>query len=227
MSSFRNNHHKSTINPEILRKARRIVEIYDKDTYSNVRTNTILVDLQMFIQNGCFTIDDRTRQFLYRYLKSKEPNVIPGSILCTSISSITKDQGKLVYQTKEKNKFQWMNVSSCFLEKSSFINWNCPFSQQVFDNTYIDSNKIFSDIPTRRKYEKENIVPIHMDKEIIYPVIINNSYRELVNINKNSGYFVAGEEKMFPFISDRNHYEYRWFGLNTVTLHIVYSYYTP
>lgn len=227
MSSFKDNLHKSTINPEILRKAKRIVEIYDEQNHSNVRTNTMLVDLQMFIKNGCFTIDDRTIQFVYRHIKSIEPNVIPGSILCTSISCLTNDRGKLTYQTKEKNRYQWLTVSGCFLTKSSHITWNCPFSQQVFDNTYIDSKKVFDDIPTKRKNDQGNTLPVPFDKEIIYPIIINNSYMEFVTINKRSGYFVPGKEKMFPFISDRNIYDYRWFGLNTVTLHIIYSYYTP
>ena len=187
---YRKRSKSADVNPEVIRKARKLLEVYNQIPVPNMRTGTMSIDLQMMVRNGCFTINDKLKNFVYRCIANHERNFDPNNVVCTFITGTTGNRGKLVYQTKEPGRFQWITVSSCKLSKNVNIIWNCPFSRQVYENDYINPKKVFDDIPERRKYNNDNIVPLDMDKEIIYPVFINNSSGDLVTVLKKSGYCV-------------------------------------
>lgn len=211
------------VNPEVIRKAKKLLEVYNQIPVPNIITNTLSIDVQMMIRNGCFTINDQLKKFVYRCIASHERNFDPDNVVCTCISGTTDSRGSLLFQTKEKERYQWINVSSCRLKNQINIVWNCPFCRQIYDDLNINA-KVLNDIPERRRYANNNIVQIPNDKEIIYPIFINNDKGDLINIMKKSGICVSGDERLFPFISKYDHYEYRWYGLINVTVHIVYSY---
>ena len=230
MSSYRYNNKKransTSVNPEVIRKAKKLLEVYNQIPVPVIRTNTLSIDVQMMIHDRCFTINDRLRRFVYRCIANHERNFDPDNVICTCISGTTDNMGSLVFQTKEKERSQWINISSCLLKNQTNIVWNCPFSRQTYDNPYVNSEKVFNDIPERRRYNNNNIVQMPIDKEIIYPIFINDDKGNLINVLKKSGYCVAGDEKLYPFISKSDKYEYRWYGLINVTVHIVYSYHS-
>lgn len=213
------------VNPEVMRKAKRLVEVYGQVPKPLIMTGTRRVLISgMFNVNGWTIFDKRVYRFVSRDIQMYDDRFIPNSIVCTAISGCTLSQGKLIYQLKPKNAINFIQISVSDNNYKKEIIWNCPYCEEIYDNTYFNSRKVFSDIPTRRQYDHDNEVDSNINKEILYPIYINDESGDLKYIVKRSGSVISGEPRLFPFLSKKNPYVYRWRGFQYLYANIIYNY---
>ena len=164
------------VNPEVIRKAKRLLEVYGQVYKPLILTSTCRILISgMFSRNGWVTIDDSIYKFILRQISYLNPNYIIDSITCTVLSGTTDNYGQFIYSFKPIRSYNWNNISSCNLNNSQEIILNCPYCETIYDDTYIDPSRIFSSIPSKRYNNSITNVNQSKDKEILFPCYVNHS----------------------------------------------------
>lgn len=213
------------VNPEVMRKAKRLVEVYGQVPKPLILTGTRRILISgMFNVNGWVMLDKRVYRFVSREIQLYDDRFISNSVICTAISGSTLDKGKLIYQLKPKRAINFIQISVCDNNAKKEIVWNCPYCEEIYDNPYDNSRKLFSNIPSRKRYDHDNEVENDINKEILYPIYINDRSGDLKYIVKRSGSVISGESRLFPFLSNKNPYVYRWRGFQYLYVNVMYNY---
>ena len=211
------------VNPEVIRKAKRLLEVYGEIHKPLIISATIRILISgLFERNGWVTFDKSIYSFITRQCLYENRNIIIDSILCTAISGLTYETGKLIYQYKHYKQANWNQISACNNNGNHEIIWNSPYCEEIYDNSYQNSAKVFSDLPERRRCNGENIVGHDINQLILYPIYINDDEGNLKYVVKRSSAVVNGSSRMFPFLSKYNKYIYRWKGIKYLYANVEY-----
>lgn len=222
---------KKDVNPEVLRKAKHLLEVYGEIHKPLILTATCRV----YISTGHGYLgwdycNEQVYRRVVRFVGDINPNAIINTIICTALSGRTFDQGKLSYWIKHVREYNYNHVSTCDNRYEKDILWDCPYCEEIYDtNGYINPEKVFNDIPTRRRYGNDEATTVRdpMDKEILYPIYINNKKsNDLKYIVKRSQACVSGNERMFPFLCENNPWEFRFSGFRHLNANVVFQYST-
>lgn len=213
------------VNPEVMRKAKRLVEVYGQVPKPFILTGTIRILISgIFNVNGWITFDKKVYRYVSRYIKIYDDRYIPNSVICTAISGSTYPQWKLIYQYKPKKALSFIQISVSDNNGIKEILWNCPYCEEIYDDSYINPRKVFNDIPSKHRYDQDNEAQSEINKEILYPMYINDRSGDLKYTVKRSGTIISGEPRLFPFLSRKNPYVYRWRGIHRLYANVLYNY---
>lgn len=222
---------KRDVNPEALRKAKHLLEVYGEVYKPLILTATCRVYIsRSHGYNGWDFCNEETYRRVVRWISDINPNAIINTIICTALSGRTFDQGTLSYWIKHVSQANFNHVSDCYNKYEKDIIWDCPYCEEIYDDSgYMNTERVFSNIPQRRRYanEESQIVRDPMNKEIMYPIYVNNKKsNDIRYIVKRSQACVSGNERMFPFLCENNPWEFKFSGFRHLNANVVFQYST-
>lgn len=214
------------VNPEVLRKARHLVQVYDHIDRPFYKTSSIIVKMDQLITNEVLTFDIWAYKAISRYIKVVKPDVLIQSIVCVS-AIIRPIKGKYINVLLKSNNYNNYNKIGSFI-----INSSGPLSINSASCVY-DINQLAPPsgnvpIDLRRMtnqqydYEMRHNVQEALDLKVIMPIYSNDNKGNLKYEIKYTGFNIAGTERIFPFICANAELNYKFTSIASVDCEVIF-----